>query len=213
MPSEKLRDDGVTDDEFDSCVRRAKREGKGNAYAYCNGMPNATALRSFAKGRKSEGVVPLSMALGVGNPIVEARRIRRLEDLLSEERLAGCERRWDQLTEDEQQDRRALIVKTVGMVVDARRNGNLGTIDRLLTDMTGGPLESGKRTRLHYMLKGLEEQPIYKILAAAWRAIARAAEAQPEDQDLDEPAILEDPAVEKHLDEIERVYHKFGRAA
>lgn len=214
MPSEKLRDDGVTDDEFDACVRRAKREGKDNAYAYCNGMPNATALRSFAKGKKKTSEsVPLSLALGDGRPLVEARRVRQLEDLLSEQRVEGCDRRWDQLTEDEQGDRRERIVQAIGTVVAARRDGRLETIDRLITDLTGGPLESGKRTRQHYLLKGLEDQGLYKLLAAAWRAIAGAANAQGEDTELDQQAILSDPTVEKHLDEIERIYNKFGRAA
>ncbi len=66
MPSKKLRDAGITDDEFDRCVSRAEREGKQNGYAYCNGMPNATALRSFAKGRnESVRAFPRTMRLAL----------------------------------------------------------------------------------------------------------------------------------------------------
>lgn len=85
MPSKKMKDAGVTDSEFEACVRRAKREGKENGYAYCNGMPNATALRSYAKGRhESVGAFPrtLRLALREGGPSFEQLVERALDEQL-----------------------------------------------------------------------------------------------------------------------------------
>ncbi len=63
--------------------------------------------------------------------------------------------------------------------------------------------------RPRYLLKGLEDQALYKLLAATWTAMNDVGQKQPEGQE-DDAAIFADPRVEKGLDEIERIFKKFG---